>query len=144
MGEVIPMSNKNKKGKDKPQEKKGELVSLTNGMIHGVQMNQSLKKLRQQSLDPNKRQEVYQLCAAIRDSVQAKALQNNLTEMEEGHKEANNGASLLIKDPKVQELFNLDSGLQLHNVRIRKDLLGIDFKADDMFLTDWIIEYVEK
>jgi len=51
---------------------------------------------------------------------------------------------LQITDPTVQELFDIESGLSVEKLIIPIGQLPQDFTATDMFVTDWIIEYVEK
>lgn len=127
----------------KQPEKKGEVVKLTNGMIDGFQRNESIRKLRKERLSIVQRQELYKLSRTIIDSTEAKALQDHLQAMEAERKKTENSIPLLVNDPEVMALFNLDSGLEVQKVKIPMKLLTTDFTADDMLLTDWIIEFEE-
>jgi len=168
------MSDKSKKDKDKPQEKKGELVSLTNGMIDGFQRNPAIVKLRgAQGLRAELKYKVFKLIKMITDSTEAKTLHEMLEDMAKKHdqdhekqkkeieileaKESRNDLEekrlsklreevipLQITDPTVQELFDIESGLSVEKLIIPIGQLPQDFTATDMFVTDWIIEYVEK
>jgi len=141
----------------KQPEKKGEVVKLTNGMIDGFQRNESIRKLRRQCLTIVQRQELYKLSRTIIDSAEAKALQDHLQDMEAEHKKsqeillqkAENKDKkaqimpLLNNDPKVLALFSLESGLEVRKICIPMKLLSTDFTADDMLVTDWIIQFEE-
>jgi len=125
----------------KPVEKKADTIKLTNGMIDGFQRNKSIRKLRKERLSIVQRQELYKLSRTIIDSTEAKALRDHLQDMEAERNKTENITPLLITDPEVQALFNLDSGLEVQKVRIPMKLLTTDFTTDDMLITDWIIDF---
>lgn len=129
--------------KKPPEKKKGEVIKLTNGMIDGFQRNESIIKLRKERLSIVQRQELYKLSRTIIDSTEAKALQDHLQAMEAERKKTQNPTPLLVTDPEIQALFNLDSGLEVRKVQIPMKLLTTDFTANDMFVTDWIIDFEE-
>lgn len=138
------------KTKKQPEKKKGETVKLTNAMIEGFINNPSIAKLRQL---PGLRQEVrfkiFKLWETIIGSPAAKALieSKNLIIEEHNKKQENlpegKRTALTLDDPKVQELFNLDSGLEVEKVIIASSQLNPDFTPFDMSATSWIIEFEE-
>jgi len=134
----------------KQPEKKGEVVKLTNGMIDGFFHNQSIKKLRRlPGLRADVRFKLFRLWETILGSPQAKALGDTTNHMIAEHNKTQekvlekDRTALAIEDPKVQELFRVDSGLAVEKVIIASSQLHPDFTPADMSSTKWIIEFEE-
>jgi len=50
---------------------------------------------------------------------------------------------LTYNHPKVLELMNLETGLELDKLVLQVNKLPGDFTPEDMMITSWLIEYVE-
>jgi len=138
------------KTKRAPEKKKGEVVKLTNGMIDGFFNNPSIKKLRTlPGLRADVRFKVFRLWEIIINSPEAKALSETKNHMLEEHNKTQekvpekDRTMLMVDDPKVEELFGVDSGLAVEKVIISSSQLHPDFTPADMSATKWIIEFEE-
>ena len=138
------------KTKKQPEKKKGEVVKLTNGMLDGFLNNPSIHKLRQlPGLGTEVRFKIFRLWELVASSPQMKALiecknviitdynkkQEKLPEKER--------TILTLDHPKIQELFNLESGLEVEKPVISNSKLSSDFTPLDMTATGWIIQFEE-
>ena len=81
------------------------------------------------------------------ESAEAKAMQEMMDEIITAHNKTQEDKTkkepLLLIDPKIQAIFDLDSGLEVKKVVIPQVQLPVDFSAEDMLATDWIIDYIE-
>lgn len=142
------MSNKGNKKKE--PRKQGELVKLTNAMIDGFVNNPSIRKLGQlKGLRAGLRFKVFRLWETIVNSPEHKALDASKAVMVKAHEDSQaklkpeDRTPLTIDNPKIQELFAMDSGLELRKLIIPNDQLSGEFTSADMSATVWIIQYEE-
>jgi len=138
------------KPKKPPEKKKGEVVKLTNGMLDGFMNNPSITRLRQlPGLGTEARFKIFRLWEAIRCSPEMKALMEGKNHIVEEHNKKQEKlpeakrTMLMLDDPQIQELFNLESGLEIEKPVISNSKLHSDFTPADMSATGWIIEFVE-
>lgn len=141
------MSNKKKKPE---APKQGELVKLTNGMLDGFVNNPSITRLRQlKGLREGLRFKIFRLWETIVNSPEHKALNETKSVILKEYNE--NQAKLKEKDrtpltfdnPKIQELFEMDSGLEIRKPIVPNNQLSGEFTPFDMNATSWIIQYEE-
>jgi hypothetical protein len=140
----------NKKAKGKIEDRKGEEVEFTNGMIDSFNRNVSIRKLRNApGLRAELKFRLYKLVQQINNSDEAKALEDTINSLIKEHDaaqakiDADKRSPLQIDDPRVKEIHEINSGLIINKLCIPIDQLPGDFSADDMLSTDWIIDYVE-
>lgn len=138
------------KTKKQAEKKKGELVKFTNGMLDGFMSNPSLTKLRQlPGLGTETRMKVFRLWETVASSVETKVLMEGKNHILEEHNKTqeklpeDKRTQLMLDDPKVQELFALDSGFQIEKPIISNSKLSAEFTPFDMSATAWILEFEE-
>lgn len=138
------------KTKKQPEKKKGEIVKLTNGMIDGFMNNPSITKLRQlPGLGTQVRFKIFRLWETVINSPETKALieSKNLIITEHNKKQEKlpeaKRTLLRLEDPKIQELFKLESGLEIEKPSISNSKLPSEFTPFDMTATAWVIEFEE-
>ena len=131
--------------KEKP---KPEKVALTNGLIWMFNNSPSFNKLRAApGLRAELKYALYRQKKTVSESAEAKAMQEMIDEIITAHNKTQEDKTkkepLLLIDPKIQAIFDLDSGLEVKKVVIPQVQLPVDFSAEDMLATDWIIDYIE-
>lgn len=143
-------SQMSKQKTKKHPEKKGELLKLTNGMLDGFMNNPSIAKLRQlPGLGSEARFKIFKLWEIIVGSPEAKALMETKNHIIEEHNKSQEKlpepkrTTLMIDDAQIQELFNLESGLEVEKPVISNSKLHSDFTPADMSATRWIIQFEE-
>ena len=137
--------------KNKPQPAKlGELLKLTNGMIDGFNRNQSILKLRNlKGLRADLRYKIYRLAETISNSPESKALGKTIEELINNHTKKQEKLDpkertvLQTSDPGIQDVFNMESGLEINKLVIPTNQLSDEFTPYDMSACTWIIEFEE-
>lgn len=139
------MSQKNKK---QLPAKQGELVKMTNGMIDGFMANPSITKLRQlRGLGTEARNKIFRLWETVIGSPEAKALDQSKSELAKEHEKEQeklpekDRKPLMLDNPKVQELFLMDSGLEIRKPILSNSKISDEFTPFDMSAVGWIIEF---
>lgn len=134
----------------KQPEKKGEILNLTNGMIDGFVSNPSITKLRQlPGLRAGDRFQIFRLWETVTNSPEFKALVEAKNLMVEEHNKKQDKlpkdkrTTLTLDDPKVKELFEMESGLKVERLVISNSHLNEQFTSFDMTATKWIIKFEE-
>jgi hypothetical protein len=141
---------KTQKTKKQPEKKKGEVVKLTNGMLDGFLNNPSIAKLRQlPGLGTEVRFKIFRLWELVASSPQMKALIEckNVIITDYNKKQEKvaeeKRTALTLDHPEIQELFKLESGLEVEKPVISNSKLPSDFTSFDMTATGWIIDFEE-
>ena len=133
--------------KEKIQEDKG-IIKFTNGMLFGFQNNQVLSKLAQSKLGSKAKFDIYKLIRKIGESPEMKALQDSIKEINENHEkeqiDKEEKEVLLITDPEIVELFNIESGLETKKITIKAESLSDDITISDMLQVSWLIDFEEE
>jgi len=155
----------------KPVEKKADTIKLTNRMIYGFQRNPSIAKLKMApGLRAEVKFKLFKLIKIISDSAEAKALREIFRDMAKKHEQGQEKqrkemealqtkdnktevekqrlnklsqevGPLQIGDLEMQKLFDIESGLSIEKLIIPIGQLPSDFTANDMLVTDWIIDF---
>ena len=139
-----------KKIKKQPEKKEGEVVKFTNGMLDGFLNNPSFAKLRQlPGLGTEARFKIFRLWELVANSPQMKVLIESknhiITEYNKKQEKVPEAKKtrLTFDHPEIQELFNLESGLEVAKPVISNSKLSSDFTSFDMTATGWIIQFEE-
>lgn len=120
----------------------GNKVKISNFMIERFQRDISFKKLRvAEDISQAMKFELFKLVERLTNGTEAKAMlaAKNALIKAEGKDE-----QLSFNHPKVQELMELDSGIELDKiVMLAKDIPSA-FTLEDMRQTAWLIEFKDE
>ena len=123
----------------KLESKKAPKVKITNFMIENFQREQSFMKLRRAiGLGAADKYRIFKLAEILMNGPEARALNAAKDEL---IKSTNEKEQLSYTHPKVMELMELESGLELEKLTLQASKLPADFTPEDMMITSWLIEY---
>jgi len=126
----------------KLENKKAHKVKITNFMIERFQREQSFMKLRRAiGLGAATKYLIFKLSEILMNGPEARALNAAKDEL---IKTTDGKEQLSYAHPKVMELMDLDTGLEVEKLTLQASKLPADFTPEDMMITSWLIEYVEK
>jgi len=126
----------------KLENKKVLKVKITNFMIEQFQREQSFMKLRRSiGLGAATKYLIFKLSEILMNGPEARALNAAKDEL---IKTTDGKEQLSYAHPKVMELMDLDTGLEVEKLTLQASKLPADFTPEDMMITSWLIEYVEK
>jgi len=125
----------------KLESKKAPKVKVTNFMIERFQREQSFTKLRRAiGLGAADKYKIYKLTEILMNGPEARALNAAKDEL---IKNTDEKEQLSYTHPKVLELMELESGLEVEKLTLQASKLPADFTPEDMMITSWLIEYTE-
>ena len=123
----------------KLESKKAPKVKITNFMIENFQREQSFTKLRRAiGLGAADKYRIFKLAEILMNGPEARALNAAKDEL---IKSTSDKEQLSYNHPKVLELMELESGLELEKLTLQASKLPADFTPEDMMITSWLIEY---
>ena len=124
----------------KLESKKAPKVKITNFMIENFQREQSFTKLRRAiGLGAADKYRIFKLAEILMNGPEARALNAAKDEL---IKSTSDKEQLSYNHPKVMELMELESGLEIEKLTLQASKLPADFTPEDMMITSWLIEYV--
>jgi len=125
----------------KLESKKAHKVKITNFMIERFQRDESFMKLRRAiGLRAADKYKIFKLAEILMNGPEARAFNAAKDEL---IKTTDEKEQLSYNHPKVLELMNLETGLELDKLVLQASKLPADFTPEDMMITSWLIEYVE-
>ena len=135
----------------KLEDKKVSKVKITNFMIERFQREESFMKLRRAiGLRAADKYKIFKLAEILINGPEARALNAAKDELikeiavkNEHIKKIEEKEQLTYNHPKVMELMELESGLELEKLTLQASKLPSDFTPEDMMITSWLIEYME-
>ena len=123
------------------ENKKAPKVKITNFMIENFQREQSFQKLRRAiGLGAADKYKIFKLSEILMNGPEARALNAAKDEL---IKTTDGKEQLSYTHPKVLELMELESGLEVEKLILQASELPADFTPEDMMITSWIVEYIE-
>ena len=123
----------------KLETKKASKVKITNFMIERFQRDESFTKLRRAiGLGAADKYRIFKLAEILMNGPEARALNAAKDEL---IKSTSDKEQLSYNHPKVLELMELESGLELEKLTLQASKLPADFTPEDMIITSWLIEY---
>ena len=123
----------------KLETKKASKVKITNFMIERFQRDESFTKLRRAiGLGAADKYRIFKLAEILMNGPEARALNAAKDEL---IKSTSDKEQLSYNHPKVMELMELESGLELEKLTLQASKLPADFTPEDMMITSWLIEY---
>ena len=126
----------------KLESKKDLKVKITNFMIENFQREEAFAKLRRAiGLGAADKYKIFKLSEILINGPEARALSAAKDEI---IKTTTDKEQLSYNHPKVMELMELETGLELDKLTLQANKLPSDFTPEDMMITSWLIEYVEK
>ncbi|MGB2828565.1 MAG: hypothetical protein WBC50_10295 [Dehalococcoidales bacterium] len=153
----------------KLEDKKVLKVKITNFMIENFQREQSFMKLRRAiGLGAADKYKIFKLAEILMNGPEARALnaakdelvktteekkrlevieakgrfiEGKEKEVDKAIKEIEQKSQLTYTHPKVRELMELESGIELEKLILQASKLPADFTPEDMMITSWLIEY---
>ena len=123
------------------QSKKAPKVKITNFMIERFQRDESFAKLRRAiGLGAAHKYKIFKVAENMMNGPEARALNKAKDEL---IKSISDKEQLSYNHPKVKELMELESGLELEKLILQASKLPADFTPEDMIITSWLVEYVD-
>lgn len=123
----------------KLENTKAPKVRITNFMIERFQRDESFTKLRRAiGLGAADKYKIFKLAEILMNGPEARALsaaKNDLI------KTTSEKEQLSYNHPKVMELMELETGLELEKLTLQANKLPADFTPEDMMVTSWLIEF---
>ena len=132
----------------KPKKQDTEKVAFTYGMIEAFERNQSLPKLKS-NVQNILKLKIFRLINSVMNSDGAKAYFDLRKEIVETYEKEQtelpekDRQSLTLADPRFQEIFEQDAGLEVQKISVRAQDLPDNFDVDDMFQLQWLIDFEE-
>ena len=124
----------------KLEKPKSEKVKITNFMVDIFQREASFKKLRQAiGLRAADKYKIFRLTEVLTNGPEARALNAAKDEMIKTNKDE----KLSYTHPKVVELMELESGLEIEKLTLKVSRLPADFTPEDMMITSWLVDYTD-
>lgn len=125
----------------KLEDKKTVKAKITNFMIERFQREESFMKLRRAiGLRAADKYKIFKLAEILINGPEARALNAAKDEL---IKTTDEKEQLSYNHPKVMELMELETGLELDKLILQASKLPSDFTPEDMMITSWLIEYME-
>jgi len=116
-------------------------VKITNFMIERFQREEAFMKLRRAiGLGAADKYKIFKLAEVLMNGPEARALGMAKDEL---IKTTDEKEQLTYTNPKVMELMELESGLELEKLILQASKLPADFTPEDMMITSWLIEYAD-
>ena len=126
----------------KLENKKAQKVKITNFMIDMFNREESFQKLRRAiGLRAAEKYLIFKLAEILINGPEARALNAAKDEL---IKTTDAKEQLSYTHPKVLELMELESGLEVEKLTLQASKLPADFTPEDMLITSWLIEYVDE
>ena len=126
----------------KQKESQINKVKITNFMIDIFQREESFKKLRKATgLRAADKYKIFKLTEILTNGPEARALNAAKDEL---IKTSKDNEQLSYTHPKVLELMELESGIELEKLTLQASKLPADFSPDDMMITSWLIDYKDE
>lgn len=120
----------------------GDKIKITNFMIEKFHRDISFKKLQVATeLSQEFKFKLFKMFESMLNSKEARALaeaKNALIEASSDSKE------LAFDHPKVTELMELDSGIELEKLIMSVKDIPHNFTLEDMMVTSWLIEFKDE
>ena len=108
-------------------------------MIERFERDESFGKLRRATwLGTSDKYEIFKLAEILMNGPEGRAFNAAKDELV---KTTKSDEQLSYNHPKVMELMNLETGLELDKITLQVSELPADFTPEDMMTTSWIIEY---
>ena len=124
----------------KLENKKARKVKIANFMIERFQREEAFMKLRRAiGLRAADKYKIFKLAEILINGPEARAFNAAKDEL---IKATDGKEQLSYTHPKVLELMELESGLEIEKLTLQVSKLPADFTPDDMMITSWLIEYV--
>ena len=135
----------------KLENKKTQKVKITNFMIERFQREGAFMKLRRAiGLRAADKYKIFKLSEILVNGPEARALNAAKDELikaiavkNEQIKKIEEKEQLSYNHPKVLELMDLESGLELEKLILQASKLPADFTPEDMMITSWLVEYLD-
>ena len=125
----------------KLEDKKTVKVKITNFMIERFQREEAFMKLRRAiGLRAADKYKIFKLAEILINGPESRALNAAKDEL---IKTTDEKEQLSYNHPKVMELMDLDTGLEVEKLTLQASKLPADFTPEDMMITSWLIEYME-
>ena len=125
----------------KLENKKVPKVKITNFMIENFQREQSFMKLRRAiGLGAATKYLIFKLSEILMNGPEARALNAAKDEL---IKTTDGKEQLSYAHPKVMELMDLDTGLEVEKLTLQASKLPADFTPEDMMITAWLVNYID-
>ena len=116
-------------------------VQITNFMIDVFNREESFRKLRSAiGLGAADKLKIYRISEILMNGPEARAL--NMAK-EELIKTTDEKEQLSYTHPKVKEIMDLESGLEVEKLTLQTSKLAANFTPEDMMITSWLIEYTD-
>ena len=114
-------------------------VKVTNYMIEKFRRDISFQKLRvAEDLSQDMKFQLFKVVEILISGPEAKALQAAKDALIEANTDKD---QLPFNHPKVRELMEVDSGVELDRLSMFKKDIPKSFTLEDMLLTSWLIEF---
>ena len=124
------------------ETKKAQKVKVTNFMIERFQREESFTKLRRAiGLGAADKYKIFKLSEILINGPEAKALNAAKDEL---IKTSDGKEQLSYTHPKVVELMDLETGLEVEKLILQISKLPEDFTPEDMMITSWLVEYMDE
>ena len=125
----------------KLEKPKPQTVKVTNFMLDIFNREGSFKKLRQAiGLGAADKYKIFKLSEILLNGPEARALNAAKDELIKANKE---NEQLSYNHPKVVELMELESGLELEKLILNISKLPPNFTPEDMMVTAWLVNYID-